>query len=44
MGANAFGLGSPFGGLQGLGNMGLGNSFNEIQQRMQREVIRFESK
>jgi hypothetical protein len=38
MGANAFGLG-PFGGLQGLNNMGLGNNFTEIQQRMQREVI-----
>ncbi|CAG2111459.1 unnamed protein product [Medioppia subpectinata] len=39
MGANAFGLGQPFGGLQGLGNLGLGNSFNDIQQRMQTEMM-----
>ncbi|CAG2162604.1 unnamed protein product [Oppiella nova] len=39
MGANAFGLGQPFAGLQGLSNLGLGNSFNEIQQRMQSEMM-----
>ncbi|XP_054160618.1 ubiquilin-1-like [Oppia nitens] len=38
MGANAFGLGQPFGGIPGLGNLGLGN-FEEMQQRMQREMM-----
>ena len=37
LGPNTFGLG-PFGGLAGLGNLGLGDNFAEMQQRMQEEV------